>query len=209
MLSDMKKFISRSTKLYLILDRQVNTYHQLFEIAKKAVTNGVEMIQLRDKTGMARDILDFSQRILKMIQGRIFYIINDRVDLAIASGACGVHLGQDDVPLAKARNMMGPNALIGVSCQTFAQAQKAQAQGADYIGFGSVFKTLTKPDRSPMDVELLKEVLRNINIPVFAIGGINHKNVVGLKEVGVHRIAVCRAVCQAKDIGRAIHLLRA
>jgi len=90
--------------------------------------------------------------------------------------------------------------LIGVSCQTFAHAQKAQQDGADYIGFGSVFKTLTKPDRCPMDMKLLKKVVHNIKVPIFAIGGIHLKNVIQLEAVGIHRIAVCRAVCQAKNI---------
>lgn len=200
----MREKISRSTKLYLILDRDVNSYEQFFEIAKKAIAAGVDMIQLRDKTGQAKEILDFSRRILGMTEGRIPYIINDRVDLAMVSCSSGVHLGQDDVPIGEARKMIGEDALIGVSCQTFAHAEKAERDGADYIGFGSVFKTLTKPDRQPLDTGLLKKVFQDIKIPVFAIGGIDLINVIQLKNIGVDRIAVCRAVCQAENIEKAV-----
>jgi len=191
-------------KLYLILDRQVNSYERLFEIVRQAIRAGVDIIQLRDKSGSAKEILSFSKRILKLTKGRVPYIINDRIDLAITSGACGVHLGQDDIPVKLARRMMGPNALIGVSCQTLMHARRAVEEGADYIGFGSVFKTLTKPDRHPMDIKLLKRIIKSIPIPVFAIGGINLKNTPQLNGIGVKRIAVCRAICKMKNVERAV-----
>jgi thiamine-phosphate pyrophosphorylase len=198
----------KDARLYLILDRQVKPYQQLFEIAKKAIFAGVDIIQLRDKTGSAKDIIDFSKHIREFTKNRIPYIINDRVDLAVISRASGVHLGQDDMPLIYARKMLGKNALIGMSCQTFAHAQKAQKEGADYIGFGSVFTTLTKPDRSPMDIELLKKVIEYSKIPVFAIGGIDLRNIVKLKVAGARQIAVCRAIVQAKNVGRAVKQLK-
>lgn len=199
-----KKMLLNDARLYLILDRQVNSYERLFEIAQRTIPAGVDIIQLRDKKGSAKAILKFSKQILKLTKGRVPYIINDRVDLAMISRACGVHLGQDDIPLKLARKMIGSRAVIGVSCQTFAHAQKAMEEGADYIGFGSVFKTLTKPDRHPMDIKLLKRVIKNIEIPVFAIGGIDLKNVARLNAVGVRRIAVCRAVCQARGMERVV-----
>jgi thiamine-phosphate pyrophosphorylase len=186
------------------LDRQVNAYETLFEIARKAILAGVDIIQLRDKNGSAKEILNFSRHILKLTKNRIPYIINDRVDVAKAGLASGVHLGQEDMPIAVARKMLGSKALIGISCQTYMHALKAQRDEADYIGFGSVFKTLTKPERHPMDIKLLRRVIDNIRIPVFAIGGIHLGNIAQLKAVGVRRIAVCRAVCQAKDIEKAV-----
>ncbi len=200
----MKKMSLNDARLYLILDRSVHSYEKLFEIAKKAMVAGVDVMQLRDKTGQAKEILDFSRRILGMTKGRVPYIINDRVDLAMVSGSSGVHLGQDDVPLVEARKMFGEDALIGVSCQTYEHAQKAERDGADYIGFGSVFKTLTKPDRQPLDTGLLKKVFQDIKIPVFAIGGIDLTNVIQLKNIGVDRVAVCRAVSQAENIEKAV-----
>lgn len=196
-------------KLYLILDRQVNAYERLFEIARQTIPAGVDIIQLRDKNGSDEEILAFSKKILKLTQDRLYYIINDRTDLAMESGASGVHLGQDDMPFKEARAMMGNKAVIGVSCQTFEHAQKAVEDGADYIGFGSVFKTLTKPGRVPMDGKLLKQVMSNIPIPVFAIGGIDLKNALRLSSMGVNRIAVCRAICQAKNSERAVKSFKA
>lgn len=205
----MSRMSLNDSKLYLILDKEVNSYGQLFEIAKKAMMAGADIIQLRDKYGSAKDILNCSKRILEITKGKIPYIVNDRVDLAIISGSSGVHLGQDDVPVRIARKMMGDTVIIGVSCQTYAHAVKAQDEGADYIGFGSVFKTLTKPNRNPMDIEQLKKVFENIKIPVFAIGGINLENAGQLKADGINRIAVCRAVCEAGNVNEAVRQLKA
>jgi thiamine-phosphate pyrophosphorylase len=205
----LKRTLLKDAKLYLILDRQVHSYEQLFEIAQKAVAAGADVIQLRDKIGSAKDILDFSRRILKITKGGPPYIINDRVDLAMIAPSSGVHLGQEDIPLTAARKILGKKVLIGISCQTLAHAQKAQDDGADYIGFGSVFKTLTKPERSAMDLGLLETVLKNIKIPVFAIGGIDLKNITRLTSMGVTRIAVCRAILEACDVSKAVQQFKA
>lgn len=195
-----KRMSLSDAKLYLILDRQVNTYDELFEIARNTIPEGVDIIQLRDKDGNAKDILHFASRIKKLTKNKIPFIINDRIDLAQLGEASGVHLGQDDIPLATARRMMGPKAIIGVSCQSASHVRKAVEGGADYIGFGSVFKTQTKPERDPMDLKKLKTILRNKTIPVFAIGGISLKNISKLRSLGVERVAVCRSICKAKDI---------
>ncbi len=199
----------RNSKLYLVLDAQVNDYDSLLEIAQSAIGHGVNIVQLRDKKGVAKNILKFSEDFLKWIRlnpahRQIPFIVNDRVDLALASGASGVHLGQEDLAVFWARKILGPHAIIGVSCQTLKQAQIAQHEGADYIGFGSVFKTKTKPERNPMDLKLLEEVVRRSKIPVFAIGGINSENALKLHQVGVNRLAVCRAICEARNIPGAV-----
>ncbi len=190
----------KNSKLYLILDRDVNSYGELLKIAEGAFKGGVDIVQLRDKHGSPKEILEFSGKMVKLLKNKIPFIINDRIDLALAVRASGVHVGQDDVPIVVARKLMGPAAIIGTSCQTLAQAKEAERQGADYIGFGSVYKTLTKPQRNPMDLNLLAEVVRKIWIPVFAIGGITLKNITALKEIGVNRMAVCRAICAASDV---------
>jgi thiamine-phosphate pyrophosphorylase len=115
-------------------------------------------------------------------------------------GAAGVHLGQDDLPLSCARKILGHNKIIGISCQTIDQARKAQNEGADYIGFGSIFKTQTKPERNPMNLELLQGVVSEIKIPVFAIGGINLTNLESVLIRGVTNFAVCRAISTAENI---------
>jgi len=194
--------------LYLILDRQVNTYEELLDIAEQAVSAGADIVQLRAKNESAMEILKFSREILKRIQGKVPYIINDRVDLALAAHANGVHLGQDDIPLKEARVQLGSDAIIGMSCQTQEHVQMAQKDGADYIGLGSIFKTLTKPDRSPMDFDKLKDIVQAVQIPMFAIGGVTRDNMSDLFSVGVGRLAVCRAVCQSADIGQAVRDLK-
>src|SRR3990167_7876511 len=147
----------KKARVYLILDTQVNGYDELFEILKQSLNTGVDIVQLRDKFAKAIETLKFAKKAVRLINGRIPFIVNDRVDLALASQAAGVHLGQDDLPISEARKLMGKKAIIGVSCQNLIQAQEAKKQGADYIGFGSVFKTETKPDRQPMDLKLLKD----------------------------------------------------
>ena len=198
----------KNSKLYLVLDTDVGDYDRLFFVAREAFKNGIDIIQLRDKTGLAKDILTFADKLRDVLKGKIPFIINDRVDVAIAAKADGVHLGQDDLSLKFARRMMGRRAIIGASCQTLAQARAAQREGADYIGFGSAFKTLTKPERQPMDLKLLAQVASSLRIPVFAIGGIHAGNIHLIKGAGAKRIAVCRAICDAADAGAATFLLK-
>ncbi|HBR14687.1 MAG TPA: thiamine phosphate synthase [Candidatus Omnitrophica bacterium] len=198
----------KDSKLYVILDAQVNDDDKLFEIAKISVHSGVDILQVRDKFGSARDILKLLSRIQKIPGRRIPVLVNDRLDLALASGAPGVHLGQEDIPIKIARKMMGSKAIIGASCQTWSAAINAEREGADYIGFGSVFKTMTKPDRLPMPMKLLAKIYRDIQIPVFAIGGINLENIDSILSIGVDRVAVCRAICEAENVSQTIKLFK-
>ncbi|MEI7998416.1 MAG: thiamine phosphate synthase [Candidatus Omnitrophota bacterium] len=198
----------KTANLYLILDTNVLSYGALIKVLKPAVRLGVDIVQLRDKNGSARDVLDFCQKAKKIVAGQALFIVNDRVDLGILSGVDGVHLGQQDIPYSQARKLLGPRTIIGVSCQTLEQASTAQKQGADYIGFGSVFKTQTKPDRQPMDLELLKSVIKTIKIPIFPIGGISQKNLNQLTKLGVRRAAICRDILLATDLKEEIGSLK-
>jgi len=200
----LKRKLLKNSKLYLILDKEVNDYQRLLNITKMAVKGGIDIIQLRDKQGTAKEILKFSKDILTITKNKIPYIINDRVDIAISCKAAGVHLGQDDLPIQHARKMIGDKSIIGISCQTLDQARRAEKQGADYIGFGSVFQTLTKPDREAMNLNLLLKVITKIKIPIFSIGGINLDNLNILKDAGIRRVAVCRAICNAGNIEKVI-----
>lgn len=193
----------KDARLYLVLDAQVCDYGRLWEVLRQSVQAGVDVVQLRDKAGSSRDILRFTARALTFLKGRIPFIINDRLDLVLAAHADGVHLGQDDLPLVAARKIAGDRIIIGASCQTYAQALAARRAGADYVGFGSVYKTLTKPDRKPMDVKLLERVVRRIDVPVFAIGGIKVDHCPRLRALGVRRIAVTRAILCAPHAGEA------
>ncbi len=204
----LKKNSLKECKLYLILDTDVCDYRRLLTVLKKAVHSGVDIVQLRDKRGQARDILEFSTAALRITKHKVPYIVNDRIDLALAGGADGVHMGQTDIPLSLARILTGKKFIIGASCQNWAQAVQAEREGADYIGFGSVFKTLTKPERDSMDLKVLKNVLHKIGIPVFPIGGITSANVGRLTSLGAERIAVCRDICLAKDAAGAVRDIR-
>ncbi len=206
-MNDRKNLLDKAL-LYLILDTQVNDPDSLLSIAEKAILGGVDVIQLRDKNGMTRETLKIAQRLRKKIPHRILFIMNDRVDLALASGCDGVHLGQEDLPCEMARKILGPDRLIGISCQTLKMMARAQRSGADYIGFGSVFKTLTKPHRHPMDLRILKSVVEKTTIPLFAIGGITASNISLVKKAGIQRVATCRDICLAKDVKGSACLLK-
>ena len=194
-------------RLYLILDAGVVPYPHLFDLLKVSVHHGVDIVQLRDKLGTVRDALTFSRKAMAWLKGRIPFIVNDRVDVALLSGADGVHLGQDDIPVIEARRMLGARAIIGRSCQTMGHLKSAVAEGADYAGFGSVFKTLTKPERIPMNVRLLTRAARfsgGDNFPVFMIGGIARDNAGDVLKCGARRVAVCRDILLGKDAGRSV-----
>jgi len=203
-----KKALAKA-RLYLVLDAQVCDYPELFEILKKAAKAKVDVIQFRDKIGSSRKLLEFARRAKKYLKGQVPFIVNDRVDVALASGADGVHLGQEDLPVHEARRVMGSSAIIGRSCQSLSHARQAEKEGADYIGFGSIFKTLTKPGRRPMDLKVLQKVLQMTGIPVFAIGGITLENIGRLNALGVKRIAVTREICLSDDVAKTVKRLRA
>ena len=183
-----------------MLDAEVTEAAALLRIARDAAAAGVDVIQLRDKHCSDGVYIAFAKELKGCIRGRPLFIINDRVHLAGEIDADGVHLGQDDMPLAEARRMLGPDMLIGSSCQNMPHLKAAHEQGADYVGFGSVFKTQTKPGRQPMDLALLAQAAQISTIPLFAIGGIALENVEAVLARGVTRVALTRAVCEAEDV---------
>jgi len=196
------------TDLYLILDTQVCGYDRLFEILVSAVAGGVNIVQLRDKSGYPGDMLKFTKEALKITRHEIPFIINDSVELAAESGADGVHLGQEDGPVKEARRILGNARIIGRSCQSIEHTRIAQDEGADYIGFGSVFKTLTKPERRPMDLDVLRGAMTAVDIPLFPIGGITLDNASEITALSLRRLAVCRAVCEASDVAGVVKRFR-
>ena len=194
----------RNCRLYLILDTGVNDYPRLLKIAQEALEAGVDIMQLRDKKGTAKDILSFAERILKITRRKVPFIINDRVDLALLSGSDGVHLGQDDVSIKEARKILGDKVIIGASCQSLAHLRKAERDGADYVGYGTIFRTLTKPEREPQDLDRAAQVIKHAAVPAFAIGGIGLNNISQLKDRGIERVSVCRAISGASNIRRTV-----
>ncbi len=197
-----KNKILQAAKLYVVLDSSVADFAKLFVILKKTVTAGTQIVQLRCKEGSAQEILAFIKKALTVTKGKALFIVNDRVDLVLASNADGVHLGQDDLTLSQARKILGPKRIIGVSCQTIRQARLAEKAGADYLGYGSVFKTKTKPQRTGLDLKIVAQVSQAVTLPVFFIGGITFYNVGLTLKHGAKRVAVTRAICEAIDVGK-------
>lgn len=196
--------------LCVITDVRLARGHDHVAIAEAALAGGADMIQLRDKTGNLRDLLPQAQTIQALCRARgAVFIVNDRVDLALAADADGAHVGQEDLPAASARRLLGPGRLMGVSTHSLAQAEAAQQVGADYIGFGPMFATGTKDTAyTPRGLEALRGIRRAVSLPILAIGGISLENVSLVIEAGATAPAVISAVVAAPDIAAAAAAFR-
>jgi len=164
------------------------------KIARQACEGGARIVQYRDKSSSGKDMLKIADKIRAITKKfNSLFIVNDFIDIALLSGADGVHLGQDDVSLARARKITPDGFIIGVSTHSLEQALEAEKKGADYIGIGPVFATPTKENYDSIGFSTVKEVFRNVNIPLVAIGGINLENLGELIEISVENIAMVRA----------------
>jgi thiamine-phosphate pyrophosphorylase len=192
--------------VYLILDPAVAGTRSLEEIARLALRQGVRAFQLRLKTPDSGEFYDIASKLAPVIQAAgALFIVNDRCDVALAVGADGVHLGQDDLPWAEARALLGPRMLIGVSTHDLAQAVESEAVGADYIGFGPIFPTRTKSHpHAVVGIEQLREVRARVRLPIVAIGGINAANIRAVTDAGSEAPAVLSAVLAAPDPAQAL-----
>jgi thiamine-phosphate pyrophosphorylase len=167
----------------------------------QALAAGVKFFQYRNKSGARKSFFETSRSLAKIAKdAHALFIVNDHADIALAIDADGVHLGQDDLPIAQARKLLGNNKLIGVSTHNEAQAQEAEQSGADYIGFGPVFATLTKDAGSAKGISGLRTIVSSVTVPVIAIGGIDQQNVRDVIEAGAAGAAVIGAVLKAEDI---------
>lgn len=204
-----KKRLLRDSRLYVIADTAALKRRSVVETVRCLSASGVGVVQLRDKSSDTGKFLDTAVRLRSVLKdsGTIF-IVNDRLDIAKIADSDGVHLGQEDASVKTARRILGSNKIIGVSCHSLAQAQRAQEEGADYIGIGPVFSTPTKPGRRPIGLGPVRKISRTITIPFFAIGGISKYTLDLVLSAGAGRIAVTRAVCRAADIPAAVRTLR-
>lgn len=181
-------------------------------VADAALAGGADVIQLRDKRGSLRDLLPQARAIQALCRGRgATFIVNDRVDLALAADADGAHVGQDDLPAEAARRLLGPGRLLGISTHDAAQARVAMAAGADYIGFGPMFATGTKETGyTPRGLAALAGIRALVGpLPILAIGGITLDNVAEVIRAGATAPAVISAVVAAPDISGAAAAFRA
>lgn len=196
-------------RLYVIVDRAAAGTRPLAQIADAAIRGGADVLQLRDKTASTKTLLAEAAALLQLTRAAgIPLIINDRADIAHAVGADGVHLGQEDIPVAEARRLLGPTRLIGTSTHSLEQARAAEAEGSDYIGVGPIFPTPTKPEYGSVGLELIRRVRAQVNVPTVCIGGIDAGNLAQVLEAGADRIAVVRAVCAAPNPEAATRCLK-
>ncbi len=174
-------------------------------IAEAALQGGADVIQLRDKMGSLRDLLPQARAIQALCRAHgATFIVNDRVDLALAAAADGAHVGQEDLPAEAARRLLGPRRILGVSTHGRAQAEAAARAGADYIGFGPMFATGTKDTGyAPRGLDGLREVRAAVRVPIFAIGGISLENVAEVIQSGATAPAIISAVVAAPGIAEA------
>lgn len=207
---DYKKIFLNDKKLYLVTNSDNFESDEIFlDKVALSIKSGVDIVQLREKNTTSKRFIYLAQRIRELTShfGAAF-IVNDRVDIAKISNADGVHLGQDDIPVSYAREILGDNAIIGVSTHCPEHAKKAITDGADYIGVGPVFKTPTKPSKDPVGLEYVKWAADNVNIPFFAIGSIDTANIKEVVEAGAKRVAVIRAIMYADDIESNCKILK-
>ena len=193
--------------LYVCTDRDIMTTDTLEEAVELAIKGGATIIQLREKDCTSREFYELALSIKDITDAyEVPLIINDRLDIALAVHADGVHLGQSDIPVQVARNVMGPNCIVGATANTLEKAKEAWQSGADYLGVGDVFGSATKNDTKPVELKELKKICDTVKIPVVAIGGISKKNIHLLKDTGVAGVAVISAVLGQTDITAAAAL---
>lgn len=206
----MRSGLREALRLYLVTDPVLCGPGGVLEVCEKALAAGVGFLQLRDKTAFTRDLLEQAKAMVRLSrEHRCLFVVNDRVDVAMASGAHGVHLGADDMPVATARWLMGPEALIGASVRTPEEALAAWKDGADYLGANIVFHTPTKPDpREPLGLSGVGLLAGATPLPLVAIGGINISNARSVIDAGATGIAVVSAIMSAPDPGMAARQLR-
>lgn len=200
-----KQEIRDSMRLYAVTDRLwLKPGQRLADVCKTVLENGATFLQVREKD---LDETSFSEEALELKslcgEYRVPFVVNDSVEIAVQIDADGVHVGQSDIKGRDIRAMLGPDKILGISAGTVAEAQAAEAAGADYIGVGAVFGTSTKKNARNLSVAALKEIVDAVNIPVVAIGGINRSNVTELAGSGIDGVAVVSAIFGAEDPGKA------
>ncbi|MDD7185141.1 MAG: thiamine phosphate synthase [Oscillospiraceae bacterium] len=203
------KLSKQNMILYAITDRSWLNGKTLSEEVEKAIIGGATFIQLREKNLNFGDFLNEAIEIRKICNKyKIPFVIDDNVEIAIKSGADGVHLGQNDMSIPQARRILGNNKIIGATARTAEQAIKAEQEGADYIGSGAVFATSTKSDTVPLSYENLCKICSSVSIPVVAIGGINIENVKSLKDSGISGVAVVSGIFKSDDVRKSAFNLK-
>ncbi|MBA1334165.1 MAG: Thiamin-phosphate pyrophosphorylase [Firmicutes bacterium] len=190
--------------LYLVTDRDILGGRDLAGSIEEAIAGGVTVVQLREKTLSSLEFYHLAREVKAVTDRyRVPLIINDRLDIALAVDAAGLHVGQNDLPAAVARRLLGPEKILGVSAASLEEALLAERDGADYLGVGAIFPTATKSDVRSVALEDLQKIKGQVKIPVVAIGGINQNNIKTVMETGIDGVAVVSAILGKDDITRA------
>ncbi len=208
---NLKKYLLEGKNLYLVTNSDNFENEDAFlDALALALKSGVDIVQLREKNRPANEFIALGKKVRELAStfGAVF-IVNDRIDVAQIVEADGVHLGQEDIPITHAREILGEGAIIGASTHCPEHAKCAIAEGADYIGVGPVFKTPTKPLKTPVGLEYVEWAAKNVDIPFFAIGSINLDNLKEVKKAGATRVALIREIMYAKDVEKTVKSFKA
>lgn len=201
--------MKRDYSLYLVTDRNLMTTSTLSQAVEQAILGGCTMVQLREKSISSLDFFRLAAEIKAVTDGfGIPLIINDRIDIALAVHAAGVHIGQSDIPAAAARKIIGDGMLMGVSASSVSKAIQAQKDGADYLGVGAIFPTGTKADAAVVSMNELRSIRQSVNLPIVVIGGIGKGNAGLFHDMGIDGLAVVSAVIAQPDIRLAASELK-
>jgi thiamine-phosphate pyrophosphorylase len=192
---------------YFITDSGLSRAGNISDV-KQAVACGVEVVQYRNKIAETREMFEEAFRLREICQDALF-LINDRIDIALATQADGVHLGQSDMPIAAARKLLGPDRIIGLTVHNLQEALDGERLGADYLGVSPIFRTATKPDAGkPAGITLIEEIRRHVEIPLVAIGGINHSNAADVIKAGADGFCAISCVVAGEDVRMEIKRLQ-
>lgn len=195
--------------LYLVTDRKLMSAATLEQAVEEAIEGGVTLVQLREKNVTEDEYVKIAKSVKKVCDEHgVALIINDDPVVAKACGAAGVHVGQEDMAVERARDVLGPNALIGVSAHDVKEAIAAQDAGADYLGVGAIASTATKPEAGVLSIEQIEEIIGSVDIPVVVIGGVNLSTIDMLGGVGAAGVSVVSAIIAADDIKTAAARLK-
>ncbi len=201
--------MERDYSLYLVTDRSLMTTDTLSEAVEQAILGGCTMVQLREKNISSLDFFKLATEIKAVTDSfGVPLIINDRIDIALAVHAAGVHIGQSDIPAAIVREIIGDDMLMGVSASSVSEAIQAQKDGADYLGVGAMFPTGTKTDAAIVSIKELQNIRQSVALPIVAIGGINKENAGLFHDMGMDGLAVVSAIIAQPNIRQAASELK-
>ena len=188
-------------RLYLVTNRYQDSVERFLEKVETACRSGVTIVQLREKNLTTNQYYQLAKQVKEITDAyQVPLIIDDRLDICLAVDAAGLHIGDDELPVSVARQVLGPEKILGVTAKTVKRALEAETSGADYLGTGAIFPTITKENAPITLISTLKTICQTVAIPVVAIGGLTSENIDQLAETGIAGVAVVRDLMQAEDI---------